>query len=47
MLRANHLVNSHEQGVRTKERWAERATRNSWRHGQDRGQIQASRGGQE
>ena len=47
MLRANHFVNRHEQGVRTKERWAERATRNSWRHGQDRGQIQASRGGQE
>ena len=33
MLRANHFVNSHEQGVRTMGR-AGRATVNSWR--QDR-----------
>ena len=33
MLRANHFVNSHEQGVHTKERVG-RATVNSWR--QDR-----------
>ena len=40
MLRANHFVNSHEQGVRTKER-SGRATVNSWRQDRPR-----SRGGQ-